>query len=744
LKESLLPSGVALFPDQIGEKIRRFVAGILLAGGAYLLAARVGFWLATLVAGMVSAIWPAAGVAAAAVWRLGYSGLVGVFLGSFLANADKLPLPIAALLALGPAASAFIMVWLPRRLGTIHSSLDSIPDIVRLFLFAAPLGTAVSSAIGNQALLWSGVMPESDFFKGLWVWWLGDLLGVIMVAPLMMSLGDPGWRLMSSKNWIELGVLLVLMCLATFFIGDGHKLMTNELIILFFPLILWGGLRLPMQATWIANLVAGCLAIVSATKISGMAFTEMHDGQLLLFLVSLPILMVGGLFVAASLAERHQSELRLDMLANHDPLTGLPNRAYLQDFLNLTLARAQRSTGQVSLLFVDLDRFKTINDSEGHEVGDQVLRLVASRLDETLRTDDFVARLGGDEFAVVISHPPVERAASRVAGKIVAVLSEPFRVGNRSYSISASIGISVYPDDGLDAATLLKQSDLAMYQAKQRRSGFEYFSSEMNLTAHEQLTIETGLRQSLVKEEFGLVYQAKVDTITGRVSGLEALIRWLPEDKTVAAVGPDKFIPVAEETGLIVRIGRLAMTMACKQWMEWHAAGLNPPPLAVNLSPKQFNFAGLVSDIESALKMTGMPANMLGLEITESGAMDNPKLTEKILAELGATGIQLSIDDFGTGHSNLRMLKRMPIQALKIDKSFISDVLTEKNDAEIVQGIIRLAHTLNLRLVAEGVEKLEQASYLKSLGCDEIQGYLISKPLPPDAISSLFICQYSF
>jgi diguanylate cyclase (GGDEF)-like protein len=738
-----MPAGESRFPDRAGGNIRRFAGGVLLAAGAYLLAAKIGFSLATLVAGVVSAIWPAAGIAAAVAWRLGYSGLAGVFLGSFLANADKVPFPFAVLIGLGAAASAWLMVWLPRRLGTLHSGLDSIPDIVRLFLIAAPLATAVSSLVGNHALVWAGLTPQSDIFRGLWVWWLGDLAGVVMVAPLVMSLGHTAWRSMHRKDWGELAILLALMGLVTALVGLGGKLEFEQLILLFFPLILWCALRLPLEATWIANLAAGCMAILAVIKLRGLPFQDLPDGQVFVFIMTLCVLMVGGLLVAAALAERRQSEMRLNMLANHDPLTGLPNRAYLHDFLNLTLARAQRSTSQVSLLFVDLDRFKSINDSEGHEVGDQVLRVVASRLDDCLRADDFVARLGGDEFAVVISHPPVERAASRVARKLVQALSEPFTVANRPYSISASIGISVYPGDGLDGNTLLRQADLAMYQAKKRRSGFEYFDSEMNLTAHEQLAIETGLRQALEKEQFGLLYQAKVDAATGRVCGLEALIRWLPEDKS-KAVGPDRFIPVAEESGLIVRIGRLAMLMACRQWVEWRAAGLNPPPLAVNLSPKQFNFAGLMGDIESALNQSGMPASMLELEITESGAMDNPKLTEKVLAELGGMGIQLSIDDFGTGHSNMRMLKRMPIQKLKIDRSFIEDMLTQESDAEIVQGIIRLAHTLKLRLVAEGVETLEQASFLKGLGCDEIQGYLISKPLPADAVSSLFICQYVF
>jgi diguanylate cyclase len=307
-----------------------------------------------------------------------------------------------------------------------------------------------------------------------------------------------------------------------------------------------------------------------------------------------------------------------------------------------------------------------------------------------LRADDFVARVGGDEFAVILTHPPASRAASRVARKLTEALAESFKLGQRRYAIGASIGISVYPDDGLDANTLLRQADLAMYQAKQRRSGVEYFSDELNLAAQQQLTLESGLRKALERDELALVYQPKVDLASGRVVGLEALVRWLTRSGSI--IGPDQFIPVAEETGLIVPIGRWVVRTACDHWIEWRNAGLNPPPIAINLSPRQFSDALLIDDIDTILKETGMEAAYLQLEVTESAAMENPLRTSEMLDALRQRGLRVYIDDFGTGHSNLAQLKRMPIDALKIDKSFVNDVLTDSDDAEIVNAIIRLAH----------------------------------------------------
>ncbi|MDP3123117.1 MAG: GGDEF domain-containing phosphodiesterase, partial [Thiobacillus sp.] len=298
------------------------------------------------------------------------------------------------------------------------------------------------------------------------------------------------------------------------------------------------------------------------------------------------------------------------------------------------------------------------------------------------------------------------------------------------------------PDDALDANTLLRQADLAMYQAKHRRSGFEYFSDELNTVAQQQLSLESGLRQALERDELALVYQPKVDLADGRVVGVEALIRWLP--RTGSIIGPEQFIPVAEETGLIVPVGRWVVRAACTQWVSWRDAGLNPPPVAVNLSTRQLSDARLIDDIDAILAETGMDPTYLQLEVTESAAMDNPARTFGILDALRQRGLHIYIDDFGTGYSNLGQLKRMPIDALKIDKSFVNDVLVVSDDAEIVNAIIRLAHALNLRVVAEGVEQEEQVSFLRQNGCDEIQGYVVSKPLPPVKAGELFATRYTF
>jgi len=508
------------------------------------------------------------------------------------------------------------------------------------------------------------------------------------------------------------------------------------------PAVLWAALRFSVTGASLAIFLAAIIVLgVTVVSYDGITGATMPSDVFALQ-ISMMTMALGGLFVSAALAERRYSEMRLDMLANHDPLTGLPNRSYFQDFLGHALAQAQREKSQVSLLFIDLDRFKHINDSQGHEVGDQVLRVVANRLSDQLRADDFVARLGGDEFAVILTHPPASRGASRVARKLNQVLTESFKLGARRYALGASIGISVYPDDGIDANTLLRQADLAMYQAKHRRSGFEYFSDDLNTMAQQQLALESGLRQSLERDEFVLVYQPKVDLADGRVVGLEALIRWLPRSGNM--IGPDQFIPVAEETGLIVPIGRWVARAACVQWIAWRDAGLRPPPVAINLSPRQLSDARLIDDIDAILKETGMDSAHLQLEVTESAAMENPGRTFAILDALRQRGLHVYIDDFGTGYSNLSQLKRMPIDALKIDKSFVNDVLTDSDDAEIVNATIRLAHAMKLRVVAEGVETFEQVAFLKQNGCDEIQGYVVSKPLTPSKASELFALSFTF
>ncbi|MDO9386238.1 MAG: EAL domain-containing protein [Thiobacillus sp.] len=722
----------------------RFALIVGLTALAYTLAGWLSLKLATYVVDVVAALWLAAGIGAMAGLRFGAAGIVGVFLGAFAVNSQALPPEVAFRLAVGAAAGAGIIGTLPRYLQPFSSTLDYVSSVAKFALVAAPLGCAVSALTGVFSLYFYGDLPADMVVRGLWVWWLGDLLGVFLVAPLLLTASR--WELLPTNRGARLeGLVLVLGMLAlTLVMMEYADPLRPAEIVLFvmMPAVLWAALRFSVTGASLAIFLAAIIVLgVTVVSYDGITGVTM-PGDVFALQISMMTMALGGLFVSAALAERRYSEMRLDMLANHDPLTGLPNRSYFQDFLTHALAQAQREKSQVSLLFIDLDRFKHINDSQGHEVGDQVLRIVANRLSDQLRADDFVARLGGDEFAVILTHPPASRGASRVARKLNLVLTESFKLGSRRYALGASIGISVYPDDGTDANTLLRQADLAMYQAKHRRSGFEYFSDELNTMAQQQLALESGLRQALERDEFVLVYQPKVDLADGRVVGLEALIRWLPRSGNI--IGPDQFIPVAEETGLIVPIGRWVARAACVQWIAWRDAGLNPPPVAINLSPRQLSDARLTDDIDAILKETGMDSAHLQLEVTESAAMENPARTFEILDALRQRGLHVYIDDFGTGYSNLSQLKRMPIDALKIDKSFVNDVLTDSDDAEIVNATIRLAHAMNLRVVAEGVETFEQVAFLKQNGCDEIQGYVVSKPLTPSKVGELFALKFTF
>jgi diguanylate cyclase (GGDEF)-like protein len=723
--------------------IGRFALIVGLTALAYALTGWLSLKLFTYISAAVAAVWLAAGVGAMASLRFGWAGVLGVLLGSFALNSPILPQEGAIRLALGAAAGAWIMGFLPRYLQPFSATLDYVSSVAKFALVAAPLGCAVSAATGVLSLHPFGDLPAAMVLRGLWVSWLGSLLGVYLIAPLLLTASR--WDLLPTSRGARLeGLLLVLsmLGLTLLMMAYAEPLRPAEIVLfVLLPAVLWAALRFSVTGASLAIFLAALVVLgVSVASYGGIA-RAILPGDLFALQIGMLTMALAGLFVSAALTEHRYSEMQLNMLANHDPLTGLPNRSYFQDFLGHALARAQREKSQVSLLYIDLDRFKHINDSQGHEVGDQVLRIVANRLEEQLRADDFVARLGGDEFAVILNHPPASRAASRVARKLIQTLAESFKLGQRRYAIGASVGISVYPDDGLDANTLLRQADLAMYQAKQRRSGFEYFSDELNLAAQQQLTLETGLRKALERDELALVYQPKVDLASGRVVGLEALARWLTRSGNI--IGPDQFIPVAEETGLIVPLGRWVARTACVQWIEWRNAGLNPPPVAVNLSPRQFSDARLIDDIDAILEETGMDAAYLQLEVTESAAMENPLRTFDMLDALRQRGLHVYIDDFGTGHSNLGQLKRMPIDALKIDKSFVNDVLTDSDDAEITNAIIRLAHALNMRVVAEGVETFGQVAFLRDNGCDEIQGYVVSKPLAPSKVSELFMQTFS-
>lgn len=451
------------------------------------------------------------------------------------------------------------------------------------------------------------------------------------------------------------------------------------------------------------------------------------------------------------IAERAQNEERLARMANFDGLTGLPNRALFRERLQHAIGRVRRTGRPLALMFLDIDRFKNINDSLGHDVGDRLLAAVAQVLAGCLRHTDSVGRdggiggegaaacgvfrLGGDEFMVLAEDAGCTEAAAAIAQRILKALGRPFTVGEHELFISASIGITVHAGEAADLDVLVKQADMAMYRAKELgRDTYCFFDEKMNHAASQRHLLEMRLRHALERNEFLLHYQPKADLKTGQVTGVEALLRWQPAGQ--AMIAPDRFIAILEETGLIVPVGAWVLREACAQMMKWQARGMRPLDLAVNLSARQFRHHGLVGQVAEVLRQTGFDPARLEIELTESMLIDDSEAVVRILAELGAMGVRIAIDDFGTGQSSLRYLKRFNVDTLKIDRSFVKDTPDDPEDSTIATAVVALGHGLGLSVVAEGVETQQQVDFLRALGCDQFQGYLLSRPLAPDAFAA--------
>jgi diguanylate cyclase (GGDEF)-like protein/PAS domain S-box-containing protein len=433
--------------------------------------------------------------------------------------------------------------------------------------------------------------------------------------------------------------------------------------------------------------------------------------------------------------ERKLTEMRVEYLAHHDELTGLPNRVSFNHSLEHTIRQAKRKRAKLAVMYIDLDRFKNINDSLGHDAGDQLLQEVSLRLRTTLRDSDIVARLGGDEFVVLIDGWLTSEDLVSVSQKILQAVSKPYLLEGQEYDLTTSVGISTYPQHGDDAQELLRHADVAMYRAKELgKNNFQFYTEQMDFNSVDRLRMESGLRRALTRDEFRLHYQPVVNLATGYMVGMEALVRW--EHPQRGLVAPGEFIPLAEETGLIVPIGEWVLRAACEQNRKWQQQGYGPLRVSVNLSPRQFT-AGLVGLVARVLQETGLPAQLLELEITEGMVMQNPDQAVRLLNELHDMGIALSIDDFGTGYSSLAYLKRFPIDSLKIDRSFITELPMDNDNAAIIRAIIQMAHGLEIHVVGEGVETAEQAGFLSDQSCDRVQGFHYSKPLPHVEFESL-------
>ena len=443
----------------------------------------------------------------------------------------------------------------------------------------------------------------------------------------------------------------------------------------------------------------------------------------------------GVVLTSRDVSERKKAQERAQYVSQHDVLTGLPNRLLMQDRLHQAITQARRNGGLVALMFIDLDRFKLVNDSFGHVIGDALLKQVAARLTHCLRDTDTVARLGGDEFTIMLPDAASAQVVGEVAQRVLSDFTQPFNDGEQEMYVSASIGISLFPRDGASSDELVKHADTAMYSAKDSgRNNYRYFTEDLNHEVREKVMLESGLRRAIERGELRLHYQPKIDLATNRVIGAESLVRW--QHPTRGLIPPSKFIRVAEESGLIVPLGEWVLRAACEQVRAWQREGFDIQ-VAINVSARQFQQRNLADVVMGIMQDCGVDPQFVEIELTESAIMNDAEMSISTLERMKSRGIAISIDDFGTGYSSLSYLKRLPLDILKIDQSFVRDITTDHNDAAIVRAIIGLARSLNIKVIAEGVEDDNQLSFLNAYGCNYGQGYLFGRPLIPESLIEL-------
>lgn len=439
---------------------------------------------------------------------------------------------------------------------------------------------------------------------------------------------------------------------------------------------------------------------------------------------------------AIDVTEQRRAEEKAQYLAYYDSITNLPNRALCKERLKHAILHAHRSDKMLSVLFLDLDRFNVVNDTLGHAAGDILLKQVAEKLQECIHEDELVARIGGDEFLLILPEISSEKEVTKIAGDVLNIFNQPFIIQDKEIFISTSMGISFYPHDGMDVETLFKNADTALYRAKERgRNNYQFYASKMNDRALERLSLEQDLRKAVERNELFLLYQPRVSLKSGRIVGVEALIRW--KHTLLGTISPAEFIPLAEESGLIVPIGEWVIRTACLQNKVWHDKGYKDLRLAVNISPKQFKHGNLTDNVKAIIHELGMSPRLLELEITEGCMVENTDVNLNVIQTLKSIGLDISVDDFGTGFSSLNYLKQFKVDFLKIDQSFVNGIPDDLNDSAITNAIINMGHSLKLSVVAEGVETREQAEFLRDNDCDEIQGYYFSRPVSAEEIEKL-------
>jgi diguanylate cyclase (GGDEF)-like protein len=593
-------------------------------------------------------------------------------------------------------------------------------------------------------------MASATYLVGIPLMLFACALGFVALGPALATIGavvavNGGLYLLfrtqanlrfadPSLTWLQI-VLATTVIMASAFVLDHDR----GLVLILCPVLLtYGVFRFTTRQFMAASIfmLAGYGAVVALALVYKPETVSLpvEAFRLAVLACVLPCFALAGGKISEMRARLRRSNEELGsalatikQLATHDTLTGLPNRALFTESLTRALARAERHGWPVALFFMDLDRFKNINDTLGHQLGDEALKEAARRISSCIRDSDISARLGGDEFVLLVEEFEGPTVLIEVAERILAAIYQPLSIGGHEINLSASIGICTYPVDARDAGTLLSNADIAMYQAKEQgRNRYRFYSPRFNEHSVERLALETGLRYAIERDELVVLYQPKISIATGRIVGVEALLRW--QHPELGLLRPDRFIPLAEDSGLIVPIGLWVLRTACATARSWREAGM-PLPVAVNLSARQFHDERLVADVAGILAAAGLAPGELELEITESTVMQNPDQAAALMGEMRRLGVRLAMDDFGIGYSSIGQLKRFPIDSLKLDRTFVRDLPEDINDVAITRAVIAMAHTLRIGVIAEGVERQAQLDLLRAEGCDEYQGYLCQPPL---------------
>jgi diguanylate cyclase (GGDEF)-like protein len=721
---------------------------------AYVMAAELGLALA-LPGTNASPFWPPTALALALLyrhglrcWRVVLAGALAVnFL--FMVGAGVEPvfaLPASIGVGIGNMLEAFLGIWLLRRFAGDRFPFGSLRGLGAFVLFCAVLGPAVSATIGVTISRWANMSGASDYGENWLAWWVGDASGALTMAPILMLLLQAQWRMPARPRLVEASALFLALLLGTMTVF-GLLLNPGEhrypLVFFLLPIILWAVLR--FQTAGAVNAVFLISLIAALGSLSGggpFARADVHESLMLLQLFII-VLACTTLGLGAVLAERSRlaqmlehANRELHELAFNDPLTSLPNRLTLVDRLQQAERASRRDNKRAAVLFLDLDRFKRINDSLGHEAGDSLLRTMAMRLRESVREVDSVCRLGGDEFVVLLPDIDTAADAAVVASKIIHSLRMPVHLANLDLAVTSSIGIALIPDDGTDGDELIRHADLAMYRAKQRgRNNFLFYTEDMNQDAVTGLEREHELRQALLDRQFCLHYQPIVDLRDGTVVGIEALLRWQHPKRGLLL--PREFMPLAEETGLLVEIGAWALNEAGAQIRQLRDSGQERLKLSVNLSLRQLHDRNLPELIARALEETGLDGRWLTLEIDERMLQEDLLNRLNFLHDIGRIGISLTMDGLGSAGSSLSLLKRLPVTVVKIDQELVGHLHDNPAARDVSLAIIAMAHRRGLAVIAECVETPAQRDFLVENGCDYAQGYWFHPPLPLPGLSAL-------